>query len=112
MQCCTLSRTQVRAEHAAGRSGVKTTHEAPFASWPERVSPWVSQDCKLDAVLVLRIQNGNDIFLSVTGCYAPSFFGISLPSLASLPRYSLRIPSGPQISATIPGTTSDCSVWT
>lgn len=47
---------------------------------------WVPQDCKLDAVLVLRIQNGNDIFLSVTGSYAPSFFGISLPSLASLPR--------------------------
>lgn len=48
--------------------------------WP------VPQDCKLDAVLVLRIQNGNDIFLSVTGTYAPSFFGISLPSLATLPR--------------------------
>ena len=44
------------------------------------------QGCKLDAVLVLRIQNGNDIFLSVTGTYAPSFFGVSLPSLASLPR--------------------------
>lgn len=46
----------------------------------------VPQDCKLDAVLVLRIQNGNDIFLSVTGSYAPSFFGVSLPSLATLPR--------------------------
>ena len=52
---------------------------------------WViAQGCKLDAVLVLRIQNGNDIFLSVTGTYAPSFFGVSLPSLASLPRCVCR----------------------
>lgn len=46
----------------------------------------VLQECRMDAVLVLRVQGGNDIFMSVTGCLAPSFFGISLPSLATLPR--------------------------
>lgn len=46
----------------------------------------VMQECRMDAVLVLRVQGGNDIFLSVTGSFTPSFFGISLPSLATLPR--------------------------
>ncbi|KAK9812908.1 hypothetical protein WJX72_005622 [[Myrmecia] bisecta] len=41
---------------------------------------------KLDAILVLRIQDGNDIFLSVAGAYCPSFFGVSLACLASLSR--------------------------
>lgn len=45
-----------------------------------------TQGCKLDAILVLRVQNGNDVFLSVTGTYRPSFFGVSLQTLALLPR--------------------------
>lgn len=42
--------------------------------------------CKLEAILVLRIQDGNDIFLAASGAYAPSFFGLSLSTLADLPR--------------------------
>eukprot|EP00884_Botryococcus_braunii_P001968 jgi/Botrbrau1/11772/Bobra.0195s0097.1 len=42
--------------------------------------------CKLDAILVLRVQGGNDIFCSVVGEYIPSFFGLSLQTLNSLPR--------------------------
>lgn len=42
--------------------------------------------CKLEAILVLRIQDGNDIFLAASGAYAPSFFGLSLGTLADLPR--------------------------
>lgn len=45
------------------------------------------QGCRLDAVLVLRIHGGNDIFCSIVGTYAPSFFGVALPTLAGLPRY-------------------------
>jgi len=48
-----------------------------------------AQGCRLDAVLVLRIQGGNDIFCSVSGAYAPSFFGVSLPALAGLSRHAL-----------------------
>ena len=44
------------------------------------------QDCKLEAILVLRIQDGNDIFVSVAGKYHPSFFGVSLQRLSILPR--------------------------
>lgn len=44
---------------------------------------------KLDAILVLRVQEGNDIFCSITGTYQPSFFGLPLPLLASLPRQTL-----------------------
>ena len=44
-------------------------------------------DRKLDAILVLRVQDGNDIFCSVSGAYAPSFFGLPLALLASLPRH-------------------------
>lgn len=47
----------------------------------------LAQGCRLDAVLVLRIQGGNDIFCSIAGAYAPSFFGVALPTLAGLPRY-------------------------
>ena len=47
------------------------------------------QGCRLDAILVLRIQGGNDIFCSISGAYAPSFFGVSLPTLAGLPRHAL-----------------------
>jgi hypothetical protein len=42
--------------------------------------------CKLEAVMVLRIQDGNDIFLAASGAYAPSFFGLSLSTLADLQR--------------------------
>ena len=41
---------------------------------------------KLDAILVLRIQDGNDIFLSISGSYVPSFYGLSLGALAAQPR--------------------------
>ncbi len=44
------------------------------------------QDCKLEAILVLRIQDGNDIFVSVGGKYHPSFFGVALQQLSTLPR--------------------------
>ena len=54
-------------------------------------------DRKLDAILVLRVQDGNDIFCSVSGAYAPSFFGLPLALLASLPRHA----NGP--SESIPG---------
>ncbi|DBA87288.1 hypothetical protein WJX77_005794 [Trebouxia sp. C0004] len=43
-------------------------------------------DCKLEAILVLRIQDGNDIFVSVGGKYHPSFFGVALQRLSTLPR--------------------------
>ena len=42
--------------------------------------------CKLEAIMVLRIQDGNDIFLAASGAYAPSFFGLSLGTLADLQR--------------------------
>lgn len=42
--------------------------------------------CALEAIMVLRIQDGNDIFLAAGGSYAPSFFGLSLATLAGLPR--------------------------
>ena len=35
---------------------------------------------------MLRIQGGNDIFCSLGGHYAPSFFGVSPTALALLPR--------------------------
>ena len=44
------------------------------------------QDQRLDAVLVLRVQGGNDIFCSLSGRYLPSFFGVAPATLASLPR--------------------------
>jgi hypothetical protein len=40
----------------------------------------------LDAISVLHVQGGNDIFLSILGSYRPSFFGISLSTLSKLPR--------------------------
>ncbi|KAK9821522.1 hypothetical protein WJX74_007052 [Apatococcus lobatus] len=45
-----------------------------------------NQERKLDAILVLRIQDGNDIFLSISGSYVPSFYGLSLSALAAQPR--------------------------
>lgn len=41
---------------------------------------------KLDAILVLRVEDGNDIFCSINGQYLPSFFGLPLTLLAALPR--------------------------
>ncbi len=41
---------------------------------------------KLDAILVLRVDEGNDIFCSINGVYMPSFFGLPLTLLAALPR--------------------------
>ena len=35
---------------------------------------------------MLRIQDGNDIFLAAAGAYAPSFFGLSLATLSDLQR--------------------------
>ncbi len=55
---------------------------------PLQLIPGCLQGCKLDAILVLRVQNGNDVFLSVTGTYRPSFFGVSLQTLALLPRWA------------------------
>lgn len=43
---------------------------------------------KLDAILVLRVDEGNDIFCSINGNYMPSFFGLPLTLLAALPRYT------------------------
>lgn len=43
---------------------------------------------KLDAILVLRVDEGNDIFCSINGAYLPSFFGLPLNLLAALPRYA------------------------
>ena len=45
---------------------------------------------KLDAILVLRVDEGNDIFCSINGSYMPSFFGLPLTLLAALPRYAPR----------------------
>ncbi|KAK9840841.1 hypothetical protein WJX81_008338 [Elliptochloris bilobata] len=53
-----------------------------------------AQACQLDAVLVLRIQGGNDIFCSIAGAYAPSFFGVALPTLAGLPRPLIALGTG------------------
>ena len=44
------------------------------------------QERKLDAILVLRIQDGNDIFLSISGSYVPSFYGLSLSVLSAQSR--------------------------
>lgn len=46
------------------------------------------QGCKLEGILVLRIQDGNDIFVSVAGRYLPSCYGIGLQCLSTLPRYA------------------------
>ncbi|KAK9792500.1 hypothetical protein WJX73_010349 [Symbiochloris irregularis] len=51
-----------------------------------------AQGSKLDAILVLRVQDGNDIFCSVAGSYLPSFFGASLSTLATLPRPLIKQP--------------------
>lgn len=56
----------------------------------------LKQDCKLEAILVLRIQDGNDIFVSVAGKYHPSFFGVSLQRLSTLPRP--LVPSAGQVT--------------
>lgn len=62
-----------------------------FLSWNRRSGIEKSfrfvQDCKLEAILVLRIQDGNDIFVSVGGKYHPSFFGVALQRLSTLPRW-------------------------
>lgn len=47
-------------------------------------------DRKLDAILVLRVRDGNDIFCSVTGTFRPSFFGLPLAILATLPRSAFQ----------------------
>ena len=52
------------------------------------------QGRKLDAILVLRVQDGNDIFCSVGGTYLPSFFGLSLATLAPMQRYG-PMPAAP-----------------
>ena len=35
---------------------------------------------------LLQVEGGNDIFLSLSGRYLPSCFGLSWPTLAALPR--------------------------
>ena len=49
------------------------------------------QGGRIDAVLVLRIENGNDAFFGLRGTYAPSFFGLSLTTLAGLPRCGMLL---------------------
>ena len=44
------------------------------------------RDGRLDQILVLRIEGGNDFFISVTGTYVPSGFGLSLEHLAIRPK--------------------------
>lgn len=44
------------------------------------------QRCCLDCILVLRVEGGNDVFLSLAGRYLPSCFGLSWSTLAALPR--------------------------
>ncbi len=44
------------------------------------------QQCCLDSILVMRVEGGNDIFLSLSGRYKPSCFGLSWATLSSLPR--------------------------
>ena len=56
-----------------------------------------AQDQRLDAVLVLRVQGGNDIFCSLSGRYLPSFFGLHPSTLAALPRSAA--PDSPQQAA-------------
>ena len=46
---------------------------------------------KLDAILVLRVDEGNDIFCSINGSYMPSFFGLPVTLLAALPRCVPRV---------------------
>lgn len=41
---------------------------------------------KLDAILVLRVEEGNDMFVSLSGSYAPSFFGLEPDALVALSR--------------------------
>jgi hypothetical protein len=49
------------------------------------------QPCSLDVILVLRVLGGNDIFITLSGTYIPSFYGLDLNTLCKLPRlvYSL-----------------------
>ena len=47
----------------------------------------VAEDkCSLDCILVLRIEGGNDVFLSLLGRFLPSCFGLGWATLAALPR--------------------------
>ena len=48
------------------------------------------QDQRLDAILVLRVKGGNDIFCSLSGSYLPSFFGLTPSTLARLPRSAAK----------------------
>ena len=56
---------------------------APNASCPTQ--------CKLPPApsklrCLVQVEGGNDIFLSLSGRYLPSCFGLSWPTLAALPR--------------------------
>lgn len=50
------------------------------------------QQGRLETVLILRVEGGNDIFLTLSGSYTPSCFGLGWVTLAALPR---RVCSGP-----------------
>ena len=41
---------------------------------------------KLDAAVILRVEDGNDIFCTIVGNLNPSVFGLSLSTLASMKR--------------------------
>jgi len=42
--------------------------------------------CRLEAIMVLRVAGGNDLFFTVSGAYRPSCFGLTLATLSGLPR--------------------------
>ncbi|KAL7941347.1 DNase I-like protein [Trichoderma barbatum] len=46
--------------------------------------------CKLDGVLVLRVEGGKDHFVPVHGAWLPSCFGRSIDELIRVPEYGIR----------------------
>ncbi len=95
---CAAGRCKLEANGAAHRNGRVNFFLLPYRKADSQVIQRIlSYDgicpnlfavgrCKLEAILVLRIQDGNDIFLAAGGAYAPSFFGLSLTTLSGLPR--------------------------
>ena len=57
---------------------------------------------RLDAVLVLRVAGGNDLFLALSGAYRPSCFGLSLATLTDLAR---RAAAPPRNTSALPQST-------
>lgn len=48
---------------------------------------------KLDAIMVLRVEGGNEVFCTIVGSLSPSFFGLSITALQSLPRSAYLNPA-------------------